>query len=42
MAKDIGAVTKCLISGLDAATFRVTVENTGKLISLVLASSDNA
>ncbi len=40
MAKDIGAVTKWLISGLDTAAFRVIVENTGKFVPLVLAISD--
>ncbi len=41
VAKDTGVVTKRLISGLDAAAFRVIVENTGTLIPLVLASSEN-
>lgn len=42
VAKDIGAVTKWLISGLGAAAFRVIVENAGTLIPLFLASSDIA
>ena len=42
VAKDIGAVTKWLISGLDAAAFRVIVENTGTFVPFVLAISDAA
>jgi len=42
VVKDIGAVTKWLLWGLDAAAFRVIVENTGKFVPLVLAISDVA
>ena len=39
VAKVIGAVTKWLIFGFDAAAFRVIVENIGTFMPLVLASS---